>query len=98
MWHSHSLFSLLVICIPIYYDKLDEFIGYKRMDKSLGFADLVHEIFLRHNLSPKLMQKLDAAIDWLRVEQILMAHYTVGISGEEADAYHPPLLFFKCTP
>lgn len=41
------------------------------------------------------MQKLDAAIDWQRVEQILMAHYTVGTSGEGADAY-PPLMLFKC--
>jgi IS5 family transposase len=41
------------------------------------------------------MQKLDAAIEWSRVKQILMAHYTVGTSGEGADAY-PPLLLFKC--
>jgi IS5 family transposase len=41
------------------------------------------------------MQKLDAAIEWSRVKQILMAHYTVGTSGEGADAY-PPLLLYKC--
>jgi IS5 family transposase len=38
---------------------------------------------------------LDAAIEWSRVKQILMAHYTVGTSGEGADAY-PPLLLYKC--
>jgi len=69
--------------------------GYKKMDNSLGFADLALATSLKHNRSLKLMQKLDAAIDWQRVEQILMAHYTVGTSGEGADAY-PPLMLFKC--
>ena len=41
------------------------------------------------------MEKLNTAIDWTRVETILMNHYTVGTSGEGADAY-PPLLLFKC--
>jgi hypothetical protein len=41
------------------------------------------------------MEKLDKAIDWSRVESILLNHYTVGTSGEGADAY-PPLLLFKC--
>ena len=41
------------------------------------------------------MQKLDKAINWSRVEEILMNHYTVGTSSEGADAY-PPLLLFKC--
>ena len=41
------------------------------------------------------MEKLDKAIDWSRVDAILMNHYTVGTSGEGADAYRP-LLLFKC--
>ncbi|BBO73538.1 hypothetical protein DSCW_09550 [Desulfosarcina widdelii] len=41
------------------------------------------------------MNTLNDAIEWKRVEQILMAHYKVGTSGEGADAY-PPLLLFKC--
>jgi IS5 family transposase len=41
------------------------------------------------------MNKLNDAIDWGRVETILLAHYTVGTSGEGADAYLP-LLLFKC--
>ena len=41
------------------------------------------------------MEKLDKAIDWSRVGAILTNHYTVGTSGEGADAY-PPLLLFKC--
>ena len=41
------------------------------------------------------MKKLDKAIDWTRVETILLSHFTVGTSSEGADAY-PQLLLFKC--
>lgn len=40
------------------------------------------------------MKKLNKSIDWNRVEDILMSHYTMRLSGEGADAY-PPLLLFK---
>ena len=49
----------------------------------------------KHNRSIKNMEKLNKSIDWNRVENILMSHYTMGLSGEGADAY-PPLLLFKC--
>ena len=68
--------------------------GFKKMDTSLSFADLALASSLKNNRSRKLMQKIDASIDWSRVESILMFHYTVGTSGEGADAY-PPLLLFK---
>ena len=64
------------------------------MNASLTFADLALESSLEHNRSLKLMQKIDSAINWSRVERILFSHYAVGTSGEGADAY-PPLLF-KC--
>ena len=69
--------------------------GFKKMDKSLGFADLALASSLKHNRSLKTMQKMNKSIDWSRVEEILMNHYTVGTSKEGADAY-PPLLLFKC--
>ncbi len=69
--------------------------GYKKIDKSLDFADLALASSLKHNRSLKLMEKIDKAIDWSRVESILMSHYVVGTSSEGADAY-PPLLLFKC--
>lgn len=68
---------------------------YKKMYNSLGFADLALASSLKHKRSLKLMKKLDVATDWKRVEQILMAHYTIGTCAEGADAY-PPLLLFKC--
>jgi hypothetical protein len=41
------------------------------------------------------MEKMDKAIDWPRVETILMSHYTIVTSSEGAGAY-PQLLLFKC--
>ena len=69
--------------------------GYKKMDQNFGFADLALESSLKHNRSLKTMEKVDKAIKWARVEEILVNHYTVGTSSEGADAY-PPLLLFKC--
>jgi len=81
--------------------------GYKKIDKSLDFADLALASSLKHNRSLKLMEKIDKAIDWSRVESILTSHYVVGTSSEGADVYpiefedhsmraYPPLLLFKC--
>jgi len=61
--------------------------GFKKMDNFLGFADLALASSLKHNRSLKLMEKIDKAIDWSRVEAILSNHYTVGTSGQGADAY-----------
>jgi IS5 family transposase len=69
--------------------------GFKKMDQSLSFADLTLASSLKHNRSLKTMEKLNKSIDWNRVEDILMSHYSVGLSSEGADAY-PPLLLFKC--
>ncbi|MHC5074191.1 MAG: IS5 family transposase [Planctomycetota bacterium] len=69
--------------------------GFKKMDQSLSFADLALKSSLKHNRSLKTMEKLNKAINWSRIESILMIHYTIGTSKEGADAYHP-LLLFKC--
>ena len=69
--------------------------GYKKMKKNLGFADFALSSSLKHNRSLKLMEKIADSIDWDRIDAVLMSHYTVGTSGEGADAY-PPLLLFKC--
>ena len=69
--------------------------GFKKMDKSLNFADLVLANSLKNNRSLVIMENVDKAINWSRVESILLSHYTVGTSSEGADAY-PPLLLFKC--
>ena len=68
--------------------------GYKTMSHNLGFADLALANSMEHNRSAKKMVELDNSIDWKRVDDVLMAHYTVGTSGEGVDAY-PPILLFK---
>ncbi len=69
--------------------------AFKKMDNSIGFADLVLESSRKNNRSLKNMKKLDKSIDWSIINIILKSHYTVGTSSEGADAY-PPLLLFKC--
>ena len=69
--------------------------AFKKMNTDIGFADLALASSLKHNRSLKLMQNLNASIDWSRIEAILMNNYTAGSSTEGAKAY-PPLLLFKC--
>ena len=69
--------------------------GFKKMDKSLSFADFALQNSLKHNRSLENMVKLSQSIDWNRINTILLSHYTVGTASEGADAY-PPLLLYKC--
>jgi len=69
--------------------------GFKKMDKSLNFGDLVLANSLKHNRSLVIMENINKSINWARVESILLNHYTIGTSSEGADAY-PPLMLFKC--
>ena len=69
--------------------------GFKKMDRTPDFADFALASSLKHNRSLKLMETIDQSIDWARIEQVLLSHYTVRTSGEGADAYSP-LLLFKC--
>jgi len=69
--------------------------GFKKMKNEFSFAEIVLESSKKNNRSIKKMQTLNNAIDWKRVEDILLNHYTAATSGEGADAY-PPLLLFKC--
>ena len=80
--------SFFLYC-DIFYLKIsyvEDIIGYKKMDLSLTFADLALESSLQHNRSLKFMQKLDSAINWSRVERILLSHYMIGTGGQGADA------------
>ncbi len=51
--------------------------GYKKMDQNIGFAELALASSLKHNRSLKTMEKMDKAINWTRVNSILMSHYVV---------------------
>ena len=69
--------------------------GYKQMDNNLTFTDLSLFNSMEHNRSIKRMEKINAIINWPRIESLLLKHYAVGKSAEGADAY-PPLLLLKC--
>lgn len=68
--------------------------GYKRIEQNMTFAEVSLLKSMEHNRSLKRLEKINSVIDWSQVEEILMAHYTVGSSREGADAY-PPLMLLK---
>ena len=69
--------------------------GFKTMKNEFSFADVVLEQSKMKNRSIDKMRALNQSINWTRIEDILLNHYTVGTSKEGADAY-PPLFLFKC--
>jgi len=69
--------------------------GFKQMDRGLTFADLTLKDSMNKNRCLDRLMKIASSIDWNKVEQVLINHYTVGTSSEGADAY-PPLVLFKC--
>ena len=56
--------------------------GFKKISKEFSFADVVLESSKKHNRNIKNIEKLSKSIDWNRVENILMSHYTVGLSAK----------------
>jgi transposase, IS5 family len=84
-----------MLCFPYKSNQLEDNMAFKKMDDSLGFADLALASSLKHNRSLKLMENLNSSIDRNRIESVLLSHYSVGGASEGADAY-PPLLLFKC--
>ena len=56
---------------------MEDRMGFKKMDRSPGFADFALASSLKHNRSLKLMEALRDSIDWSRIENILLSHYTV---------------------
>ena len=84
-----------MLYFPYQFNPMEDDMAFKKMDNTLGFAHLALENSRKNNRSIKNMRKLEKAIDWSRIESILMCHYTVGTSNQGADAY-PPLMLFKC--
>jgi IS5 family transposase len=69
--------------------------GYKQMDNNFSFTDLSLANSIERNRSISRMEKINAIINWQRIESLLLKHYPVGKSSEGNDAY-PPLLLMKC--
>jgi IS5 family transposase len=68
--------------------------GYKQIDRNMTFAEVSLLKSMEHNRSLKRLEKINSVINWSQIEEILMAHYTIGTSREGADAY-PPLMLLK---
>ena len=66
--------------------------GYKQIERNMTFAEVSLLKSMEHNRSLKRLEKINQVINWSKVEEILMAHYTVGTSREGADAYSPLML------
>ena len=67
--------------------------GYKQMDQNMTFAEAASLLkSMEHNRSLKRLERISQIINWSKVEEILMDHYTVGIKREGADAYSPLML------
>jgi len=47
--------------------------GFKRLNESFTFADLVMKETPEHNRSLKTLEKVDKAINWSRIESILLS-------------------------
>jgi len=69
--------------------------GYKQMNKNMTFAEIDLLASLEHNRAITRLNHINTAIDWSRIDHLLLKHYTVGKNSEGADAY-PPLLLLKC--
>ena len=68
--------------------------GYKQIDPNMTLAEASLLGSMEHNRSLKRLENISEIIDWRKVEEILMSHYTVGTGREGADAY-PPLMLLK---
>jgi transposase, IS5 family len=66
--------------------------GYKQIEPNMTFAEVSLLKSMEHNRSLKRLEKINQIINWSQVDEILMAHYTVGTSREGADAYCPLML------
>ena len=62
--------------------------AFKKLDTDFGFADLALASSLKHNRSLKLMENINASIDWPKIEAILMDNYTAGTSIEGPRPIH----------
>jgi len=66
--------------------------GYKKVDKTVSFAELSLLSSIENNRSVKMMEKIHKAVNWETIEALLKEHYHIGQSHEGADAYSPLML------
>jgi len=75
--------------------KQEETMGYKKVDKTIGFAELSLLSSIENNRSVKMMEGIRKAVNWGNREALLKEYYHSSQSHEGADAYSP-LMVSKC--
>ena len=69
--------------------------GFKKTDPCLSFADIGLFNSLDRNRAIQRMEKINAVVNWSKIERLVVSGYSVGKSAEGGEAYHP-LLLLKC--
>jgi len=69
--------------------------GFKKMKTNLTFTDISLFSSIEKNRAIKRMEKINAIVDWSRINNLLIRNYSVGKSAEGNEAY-PPLILMKC--
>ena len=69
--------------------------GFKSEQKNLTFSDLEKSSKDKKNRSKETLINMEKAINWDKIESILLKDYPVGDKKEGNKAY-PPLMLFKC--
>ena len=60
--------------------------GYKKVEKTVSFAELSLLSSLKNNRSVKMMERIHKAVTWETIAVLLKEHYHIGQSHEGADA------------
>ena len=60
--------------------------GFKKIDRKMGFAELAFASSMEKNRSLETLEQMNKVIDWHRIEKIMMKYYPIGNSNEGADA------------
>ena len=81
--------------LPPKISSLEENMGFKKIDRKIGFAELALSSSMEKNRSLETLEQMNKVINWPRIKKIMLKYYKVGTSNEGADAY-PPLMLFKC--
>ena len=54
--------------------------GFKKIDRKIGFAELALSSSMEKNRSLETLQQMNKVIDWTKIEKIMMKYYKIGES------------------
>ncbi|UCG65561.1 MAG: hypothetical protein JSW12_00435 [Deltaproteobacteria bacterium] len=66
--------------------------GYKKVDKTISFAERSLLSSIEHSRSVKMMERIRKAVNWENRAALLKEYYHSDQSHEGADAYSPLML------